>query len=53
MGHASIRTVGVIVNRVETAVAIHQQWPDKAKMLLTGRMRPLDRDAGSPRTLHG
>lgn len=44
MVQPGIRTVGVVVNRVDTAVAIHRQWPDAEKVLLTGRMRPLDRD---------
>ncbi|MGH3980118.1 MAG: type I-G CRISPR-associated helicase/endonuclease Cas3g [Pseudonocardiaceae bacterium] len=41
-----VRTVGVVVNRVDTASRIHSllaegQWES---VLLTGRMRPLDRD---------
>jgi CRISPR-associated endonuclease/helicase Cas3 len=46
-----IRTVGVVVNRVDTAVAIYRQWQDTEKVLLTGRMRPLDRDRLSARYL--
>lgn len=40
-----VRTVGVVVNRVATAVAIQKELEGKHDArLLTGRMRPLDRD---------
>ena len=43
----SARTVGVIVNRVETARAVQRHLRDRAELdscLMTGRMRALDRD---------
>jgi CRISPR-associated endonuclease/helicase Cas3 len=44
-----IRTVGVVVNRVETAVGVYRRLkresPEVEAVLLTGRMRPLERDA--------
>lgn len=46
---SQVRTVGVVVNRVDTAVRIRtmlaDELPDDSLVLLTGRMRPLDRDA--------
>jgi CRISPR-associated endonuclease/helicase Cas3 len=56
VGHArqllaepGIRTVGVVVNRVETAVGVYRrlasELPEVDAVLLTGRMRPLERDA--------
>jgi CRISPR-associated endonuclease/helicase Cas3 len=44
MERPGIRTVGVVVNRVDTAVAVHRAWSGSEAVLLTGRMRPLDRD---------
>lgn len=43
-GLAHVRRVGVVVNRVQTAVDIHARLGNDA-CLLTGRMRPLDRAA--------
>jgi CRISPR-associated endonuclease/helicase Cas3 len=48
LGQAEPRAVGVIVNRVATATAVFELLAAKAPnatTLLTGRMRPLDRDA--------
>ncbi|MGH3796119.1 MAG: type I-G CRISPR-associated helicase/endonuclease Cas3g [Pseudonocardiaceae bacterium] len=41
-----VRTVGVVVNRVDTAARVHRLLDDQkiGSVLLTGRMRPLDRD---------
>lgn len=40
-----VRTVGVVVNRVDTAAQVHRLLEQKIDtVLLTGRMRPLDRD---------
>ncbi|MGH3870239.1 MAG: type I-G CRISPR-associated helicase/endonuclease Cas3g [Pseudonocardiaceae bacterium] len=41
-----VRTVGVVVNRVDTAARIHRLLDEQKidTVLLTGRMRPLDRD---------
>src|SRR5690606_5319544 len=49
-GDASVRSLGVIVNRVASARDIARQLQGRADgrfdvQLLTGRMRPLDRDA--------
>ncbi|MGH3914906.1 MAG: type I-G CRISPR-associated helicase/endonuclease Cas3g [Pseudonocardiaceae bacterium] len=43
---SGVRTVGVVVNRVDTAVRVHRLLDDQKidAVLLTGRMRPLDRD---------
>ena len=43
--HISIRSVGVIVNRVRTAREVHQTLISAglSAHLITGRMRPLDR----------
>ena len=43
----SERTVGVVVNRVRTARAVHRRLVEAGyqAQLLTGRMRPLERDA--------
>lgn len=41
---AGVRTVGVIVNRVDTARQVHAALDDLRTVLVTGRMRPLDRD---------
>jgi CRISPR-associated endonuclease/helicase Cas3 len=38
------RTVGVIVNRVDTARQVHALLDDVPSVLVTGRMRPLERD---------
>ncbi len=40
------RTVGVVVNRVDTAAQVHRLLDEQGidTVLLTGRMRPLDRD---------
>ncbi|MGH3814722.1 MAG: type I-G CRISPR-associated helicase/endonuclease Cas3g, partial [Pseudonocardiaceae bacterium] len=40
------RTVGVVVNRVDTAARVHRLLDEQKidTVLLTGRMRPLDRD---------
>ncbi len=42
----SVRTVGVVVNRVDTAAWVHRLLDEQEidTVLLTGRMRPLDRD---------
>lgn len=40
-----VRTVAVVVNRVETARHVHARLAERVRAeLLTGRMRPLDRD---------
>jgi CRISPR-associated endonuclease/helicase Cas3 len=41
-----VRTVGVVVNRVDTAARVHRLLDEQGidAVLLTGRMRPLDRD---------
>ncbi|MGH3831518.1 MAG: type I-G CRISPR-associated helicase/endonuclease Cas3g, partial [Pseudonocardiaceae bacterium] len=41
-----VRTVGVVVNRVDTAARVHRLLDEQKidTVLLTGRMRPLDRD---------
>ncbi|MGH3942703.1 MAG: type I-G CRISPR-associated helicase/endonuclease Cas3g [Pseudonocardiaceae bacterium] len=41
-----VRTVGVVVNRVATAARVHRLLDEQEidAVLLTGRMRPLDRD---------
>ncbi|MGH3695929.1 MAG: type I-G CRISPR-associated helicase/endonuclease Cas3g [Pseudonocardiaceae bacterium] len=41
-----VRTVGVVVNRVDTACCVHRLLDEQKieTVLLTGRMRPLDRD---------
>lgn len=43
-----IRTLGVVVNRVDTAGRVRRrleaEHPDVDRLVLTGRMRPLDRD---------
>jgi len=41
-----VRTVGVVVNRVDTAARVHRLLDDQKidTLLLTGRMRPIDRD---------
>jgi CRISPR-associated endonuclease/helicase Cas3 len=41
-----VRTVGVVVNRVTTAAQVHRLLDEQGvdAVLLTGRMRPLDRD---------
>lgn len=41
-----VRTVGVVVNRVDTAARVHHLLNEQKidTVLLTGRMRPLDRD---------
>ncbi len=41
-----VRTVGVVVNRVDTAARVHRRLDEQKidTVLLTGRMRPLDRD---------
>ncbi len=48
LARPGVDTVGVVVNRVDTAVHVQRLWsarPDAADcVLLTGRMRPLDRD---------
>ncbi|HEY0807868.1 MAG TPA: type I-U CRISPR-associated helicase/endonuclease Cas3, partial [Pseudonocardiaceae bacterium] len=48
LDHADLRTVAVVVNPVDTALAVHRHVeharPDIRTVLLTGRMRPLDRD---------
>ena len=44
LGRPEVRTVGVVVNRVETAHAVRAELGADA-VLLTGRMRPLERDA--------
>ena len=44
-----VRTVGVVMNRVDSAVRVHRSLADSPTdsdlVLLTGRMRPMDRDA--------
>lgn len=46
LGHAHVRVVGVIVNRVQTAHAVARILRERGveTALLTGRMRPFDRD---------
>jgi CRISPR-associated endonuclease/helicase Cas3 len=47
MRDSGARIVGIIVNRVATAVAVYEllsQTADCDAILLTGRMRPIDRD---------
>lgn len=41
-----VRTVGIVVNRVDTAARVHRLLDEQKieTVLLTGRMRPLDRD---------
>jgi CRISPR-associated endonuclease/helicase Cas3 len=47
LAQSHVNTVGVVVNRVETAQAVATQLADQYDvrvLLLTGRMRPFDRD---------
>ncbi|MGH4001072.1 MAG: type I-G CRISPR-associated helicase/endonuclease Cas3g [Pseudonocardiaceae bacterium] len=46
LDRSGVRTVGVVVNRVDTAAQVHRLLDEQKidTVLLTGRMRPLDRD---------